>query len=116
MGVTGFRTFALPFPPAAAGADAPCARPPRWLLAVALVVTVAVTADLLGGGVLERGDLRVSEVVSAWDLKDSAAYWPVWAGTQLGGGGFILILLGRMVGYLGWRVPPPAPPGRGGLA
>jgi membrane-associated phospholipid phosphatase len=88
-------------PPDAAGA--PVGRPPRWLLVVALVVTVAVTADLLGGGVLERVDLRVSEVVSAWDLKDSAAYWPVWAVTQLGGRGFILIVLAGLVGYLGWR-------------
>jgi membrane-associated phospholipid phosphatase len=84
-------------------ADAPAGRPPRWLLAVALVVTVAVTADLLGRGVLERMDLRVSEVVSAWDLKDSAAYWPVWAVTQFGGRGFILIVLAGLVGYLGWR-------------
>jgi membrane-associated phospholipid phosphatase len=90
-------------PPDAAGADAPVGRPPQWLLAVALVVAVAVTADLLGGGVLERMDLRVSEVVSAWDLKDSAAYWPVWAVTQLGGRGFILIVLTGLVGYLGWR-------------
>jgi PAP2 superfamily len=90
-------------PPDAAAADARVGRPPRWLLAVALVVAVAVTADLLGGGVLERMDLRVSEVVSAWDLKDSAAYWPVWAVTQLGGRGFILIVLAGLVGYLGWR-------------
>jgi membrane-associated phospholipid phosphatase len=48
-------------------------------------------------------DLRVSEVVSAWDLKDSTAYWPVWAVTQLGGRGFILIVLAGLVGYLGWR-------------
>jgi membrane-associated phospholipid phosphatase len=89
--------------PPDAAADAPAGRPPRWLLAVALVVTVAVTADLLGRGVLERVDLRVSEVVSAWDLKDSAAYWPVWAVTQFGGRGFILIVLAGLVGYLGWR-------------
>ncbi len=90
-------------PPDAAGTDAPVGRPPRWLLVVALVVTVAVTVDLLARGVLERADLRVSEVVSAWDLKDSAAYWPVWAVTQLGGRGFILIVLAGLVGYLGWR-------------
>jgi membrane-associated phospholipid phosphatase len=48
-------------------------------------------------------DLRVSEVVSAWDLEDSAAYWPVWAVTQVGGRGFILIVLAGLVGYLGWR-------------
>ena len=90
-------------PPDAAGTDTAVGRPPRWLLAVALVVTVAVTVDLLGRGVLERVDLRVSEVVSAWALKDSAAYWPVWAVTQLGGRGFILIVLAGLVGYLGWR-------------
>jgi hypothetical protein len=84
-------------------ADVPVGRPPRWLLGLALVVTVVVTVDLLSRGVLERMDLRVSEAVSAWDLKDSAAYWPVWAVTQLGGRGFILIVLAGLVGYLGWR-------------
>jgi membrane-associated phospholipid phosphatase len=78
-------------------------RPPWWALAGALLVTVAVTADLLSRGILERMDLRVSEVVSGWDLKDSAAYWPVWAVTQLGGRGFILIVLAVLVGHLAWR-------------
>jgi membrane-associated phospholipid phosphatase len=90
-------------PPEAADVDVPVGRPPRWLMGVALVVTVVVTVDLLSRGVLERMDLRVSEAVSAWDLKDSAAYWPVWAVTQLGGRGFILIVLAGLVGYLGWR-------------
>ncbi len=78
-------------------------RPSWWLLAVALLVTVGITVDLLSRGTLERMDLRVSEVVSAWDLKDSAAYWPVWAVTQLGGRGFILIVLAVLVGHLVWR-------------
>ncbi|MBB3086474.1 phosphatase PAP2 family protein [Geodermatophilus sabuli] len=78
-------------------------RPAWWLLVVALVVTIGVTVDLLSRGTLERMDLRVSEVVSAWDLKDSAAYWPVWAVTQLGGRGFILIVLTGLVGHLVWR-------------
>jgi membrane-associated phospholipid phosphatase len=78
-------------------------RPQRWLLVVAAAVTVAVTADLLSRGVLERMDLRVSEVVSSWGIADSGAYWPVWAVTQLGGRGFILIVLAGLVGYLGWR-------------
>jgi PAP2 superfamily protein len=90
-------------PPDAADTRVPVGRPPGWLLLAALLVTVAVTADLLGRGVLERMDLRVSEVVSAWDLKGSAAYWPVWAVTQLGGRGFILVVLAGLVGYLGWR-------------
>ncbi|MFW3172335.1 phosphatase PAP2 family protein [Geodermatophilus sp. CPCC 206100] len=78
-------------------------RPPWWLLVVALVVTAGITVDLLSRGTLERMDLRVSEVVSAWDLKDSAAYWPVWAVTQLGGRGFILIVLAVLVAHLVWR-------------
>ena len=89
-------------PPDAGDAEVPVGRPSRWLLGAALVVAVVVTVDLLGRGVLERMDLRVSEVVSAWNLKDSAAYWPVWAVTQLGGRGFILIVLAGLVGYLGW--------------
>ena len=88
---------------APAGPGITTGRPPRWLLLVSAVVTVVVTADLLTRGVLERMDLRVSEVVSAWDLEDSAAYWPVWAVTQVGGRGFILIVLAGLVGYLGWR-------------
>ena len=78
-------------------------RPPRWLVLLSGVVTVAVTVDLLTRGVLERMDLRVSEVVSAWELDGSGAYWPVWAVTQLGGRGFILVVLAGLVGYLGWR-------------
>ena len=75
-------------------------RPPWWLLLVALVATAGVTADLLNRGVLERLDLEVSEVVSAWDLRDSPAYWPVWAVTQIGGRGSILIVLTALVGWL----------------
>jgi membrane-associated phospholipid phosphatase len=78
-------------------------RPSWWALGTALLVTVAVTVDLLSRGVLERMDLRVSEVVSAWGLQDSAAYWPVWAVTQLGGRGFILMVLAVLVGFLAWR-------------
>jgi membrane-associated phospholipid phosphatase len=91
-----------PLPVPAAGA-VPAGRPSWWLLLAALVITVGVTVDLLSRGTLERMDLRVSEVVSAWDLQDSAAYWPVWAVTQLGGRGFILIVLAGLVGYLLWR-------------
>ena len=90
-------------PPDADDAEVPVGRPSRWLLGAALVVAVVVTVDLLGRGVLERMDLRVSEVVSSWGLADSGAYWPVWAVTQLGGRGFILIVLAGLVGYLGWR-------------
>ena len=93
-------------PPDAAASTGPgvsVGRPPRWLVLASVVLTAAVTVDLLTRGVLERMDLRVSEVVSAWDLKDSAAYWPVWAVTQLGGRGFILMVLAGLVGYLGWR-------------
>lgn len=95
--------------PPDAAAVVPDGRPPRWLLGAAFVVTVVVTVDLLSRGVLERMDLRVSEAVSAWDLKDSDAYWPVWAVTQLGGRGFILIVLAGLVGYLGWRFRTVAP-------
>ncbi|WP_245817168.1 phosphatase PAP2 family protein [Geodermatophilus saharensis] len=75
-------------------------RPSWWLLLVAFVVTTAVTVDLLNRGVLERLDLEVSEVVSAWDLRDSPGYWPVWAVTQIGGRGTILIVLAGLVGWL----------------
>jgi membrane-associated phospholipid phosphatase len=78
-------------------------RPPWWLLAVAAVVTTAVTVELLTRGWLERMDLRVSEVVSSWDLRHSDGYWPVWVFTQAGGRGFILIVLAGLVGWLWWR-------------
>jgi membrane-associated phospholipid phosphatase len=75
-------------------------RPSWWLQLVALVVTVAVTVDLLARGILERLDLEVSEVVSGWGLRDSPGYWPVWAVTQIGGRGTILIVLAGLVGWL----------------
>jgi membrane-associated phospholipid phosphatase len=78
-------------------------RPPWWLLLVAALLATAVTVDLLSRGWVERMDLRVSEVVSAWDLRDSDAYWPIWVVTQAGGRGFILIVLAALVGWLAWR-------------
>jgi hypothetical protein len=78
-------------------------RPPWWLLLLAAVVTVAVTVDLLNRGRLERMDLRVSEVVSVWDLRHSGAYWFVWVFTQAGGRGFILLVLAGLVGWLAVR-------------
>jgi membrane-associated phospholipid phosphatase len=48
-------------------------------------------------------DLRVSALVSDWDLQESAAYWPVWVLTQVGGRGTILIVLTVLLGYLAWR-------------
>jgi membrane-associated phospholipid phosphatase len=70
---------------------------------LAAVVTIGVTANLLSRGRLERMDLRVSEVVSVWDLRDSGAYWFVWLFTQAGGRGFILIVLAGLVGWLAVR-------------
>lgn len=78
-------------------------RPPRWLLAAAAVVILAVTVDLLTGGVLEALDLRVSAVVDAWDLRDSALYWPVWVFTQAGGRGTVLIVLAGLVAWTAVR-------------
>ncbi|RZU32605.1 phosphatase PAP2 family protein [Blastococcus saxobsidens] len=78
-------------------------RPPWWLMAVALLLGVLVTADLLSRGRLERMDLRMSEIVSDWGLKDSAAYPLVWVLTQVGGRVTILVVLAGLVGYLAWR-------------
>ena len=78
-------------------------RPPWWLLGLAAVVTAAVTADLLTRGWLERLDLRISEVVSSWNLRHSDGYWLVWVFTQAGGRGFILLVLAGLVGWLWWR-------------
>jgi membrane-associated phospholipid phosphatase len=78
-------------------------RPPWWLMVAALVVGGAVTADLLSRGPLERMDLRVSEIVSDWGLRDSAVYPFVWVVTQVGGRVTILVILAALVGYLAWR-------------
>jgi membrane-associated phospholipid phosphatase len=78
-------------------------RPTWWLLVAALVVGCVVTFDLLTRGALERLDLWVSEIVSDWDLADSAAYPVVWLVTQLGGRGTILVVLAVLVGHLAWR-------------
>jgi len=74
-------------------------RPPWWLLALSALVTVAVTVDLLTGGVLERLDLEVSDVVKTWDLRHSDAYWGVWGFIPGGGRG---LLLNAVVGRVGW--------------
>lgn len=78
-------------------------RPAWWAVAVGVVVTVLVTVNLLARGVLERMDLRVSEVVSDWGLRDSVAYWPVWVFTQAGGRVTILLVLAGLVGWIAWR-------------
>ncbi|MCZ2861070.1 phosphatase PAP2 family protein [Blastococcus sp. VKM Ac-2987] len=78
-------------------------RPPWWLVLVALLLGGLVTADLLAHGSLERMDLRVSEIVSDWGLKESASYPAVWLVTQLGGRVTILVVLVGLIGYLAWR-------------
>ena len=78
-------------------------RPPWWLLLAALLTAVAVTVDLVNHGPLERLDLELSEVVSDWDLQNSAAYPAVWLVTQVGGRVAILIVLLALVGHLAWR-------------
>jgi membrane-associated phospholipid phosphatase len=78
-------------------------RPAWWAMVAALIVGGVVTADLLIRGSLERMDLWISEVVSDWGLRDSAAYYPVWVVTQLGGRASILVVLSGLVGYLAWR-------------
>jgi membrane-associated phospholipid phosphatase len=77
-------------------------RPSWWLMLVALIVGGLITLDLLAGGVLEQFDLRVSRIIRAWGLRDSAAYPVVWLVTQLGGRATILTVLAILVGYLGW--------------
>ncbi len=78
-------------------------RPPWWVLLLSLLVTVAVTVDLLNDGWLESLDVAVSDVVKGWGLRDSGAYWLLWAFTQAGGRGFILIVLAGLVTWLAVR-------------
>ncbi|RBY88187.1 phosphoesterase PA-phosphatase [Blastococcus sp. TBT05-19] len=78
-------------------------RPPWWLVAVSFLVGALITADLLADGRMLRLDLRVSEIVSDWGLRDADAYPAVWLVTQLGGRVTILVVLAGLVGYLLWR-------------
>jgi len=78
-------------------------RPPWWLMAAALVLGALVTADVLSRGWLERMDLRLSDVIGGWGLRDSGAFPFVWVVTQLGGRVTILAVLAVLVGYLAWR-------------
>jgi membrane-associated phospholipid phosphatase len=78
-------------------------RPAWWVMVSALVIGALVTADILSRGWLERMDLRVSDVISGWGLRDSAAFPFVWVVTQLGGRVAILAVLAVLVGYLAWR-------------
>jgi membrane-associated phospholipid phosphatase len=91
--------------PAAAPPAAPAAigRPPGAAVGAALGVLVAVSADLLAGGVLERLDLRVSGAVDGWDLQHSAAYPLAWLLTQAGGRATLVALLVAVAGWLAWR-------------
>ena len=68
-------------------------RPPWWLVAAGVLVTALMTADLLGGGALERLDGRVSEVLGAWDLRDGAGYPLLWLATQFGGRAVLVVAL-----------------------
>jgi membrane-associated phospholipid phosphatase len=72
-------------------------------VALAVALLAVVIANLLSRGVLERFDLRVSEIVSHWGLVGSGAYSFVWLLTQLGGRVTILVVLAGLVGYLAWR-------------
>lgn len=78
-------------------------RPSWWLMALAAVVAVAVSVDLLDGAWLLHLDLRVSRLVDGWDLRHGHGYWAVWLFTQLGGRGFILAVLAVLTGWLAWR-------------
>lgn len=77
-------------------------RPPWWLMLTALTGGALVTADLLTGGVLEQIDLRISNIVGGWGLRDSAAYPFLWTITQLGGRVTILGVLAILVAHLAW--------------
>jgi len=78
-------------------------RPAWWLMAAAAVLGALVTADVLSRGWLERMDLRLSDVIGGWGLRDSRAFPFVWVVTQLGGRVTILAVLAVLVGYLAWR-------------
>ena len=75
-------------------------RPPWWAALTAAVVAVLITADLLTDGVVERLDLRVSEVVSAWRLGESAAYPAVWVAVQFGGRETLGLVVAALVLWL----------------
>lgn len=78
-------------------------RPSWWAVLVALAVVVLVTLDLLAHGLTERVDHRVSDLVSEWGLRDSAAYQPLWVVTQIGGRGTMLLVLACLICWLGVR-------------
>jgi membrane-associated phospholipid phosphatase len=77
-------------------------RPPWWAMVLALLIGVAVTADLLASGATESFDVRVSDVVKGWGLADSSVYPAVWLVTQVGGRVTILTVLLGLCGYLAW--------------
>jgi membrane-associated phospholipid phosphatase len=76
-------------------------RPPWWLVAAGVVVTALMTADLLGGGRLERLDEHVSAVLGAWDLRDGVGYPLLWLATQFGGRAVLVVALLVVVGVVG---------------
>jgi membrane-associated phospholipid phosphatase len=100
------RSFGASFrgePVAGSPAVVSAGRPPWWVLLLAALVTFVVTVDVLGRGVTERVDLWVSDSVAEWDLRDSAAYPPLWVVTQIGGRGTMLVVLAGLIGWLAVR-------------
>ncbi|WP_409331442.1 phosphatase PAP2 family protein [Trujillonella humicola] len=75
-------------------------RPTWWAVLIAVAVAALLTLDLLGHGLTERVDHRVSDQVAEWGLRDSAAYQPLWLVTQIGGRGTMLLVLACLVGWL----------------
>ncbi len=78
-------------------------RPSWWALAVALVVGVVLTVDLLAGGLTQHVDGWISDTVGGWGLRDTDAYGPLYWVTQIGGRGTMLLVLVGLVGWLGGR-------------
>ncbi len=78
-------------------------RPAWWALALALVVGLVLTVDLLARGLTQTVDGWVSDTVGGWGLRDTGAYDPLYWVTQIGGRGTVLVVLLCLVGWLGWR-------------
>jgi membrane-associated phospholipid phosphatase len=77
-------------------------RPAWWGAALAVVVLVAVLADVLNHGVLTHIDHSVSARMRDWDLRDGGSYHVIYPLTWFGQRGPVLIVGLPVAAALAW--------------
>ena len=77
--------------------------PPWWIAAVAVIILVVVTLDILHTRHLTPVDHAISREMVRWDLRHSAVKPLIYAFTLFGQRGTVLGVSGPIVLFLCWR-------------